>query len=43
MNPNVETIDPEPGQQAAYREISPVAESTYQGFVSIYDQLDVLP
>lgn len=43
MNPIVETIDPEPGQQAAYRELFPVFEATYQALVPIYDQLDELP
>jgi len=43
MNPVAEIIEPDPAQQAAYREIFPVFEATYQALVPIYDQLDALP
>lgn len=43
ITPLVETIDPEPGQQAAHRELFPVFEAAFQALVPIYDQLDAQP
>ncbi|MBL8131592.1 MAG: FGGY-family carbohydrate kinase [Anaerolineae bacterium] len=43
MNPVAEIIDPDPAHQAAYREMFPVFEATYQALVPIYDQLATLP
>ncbi|MBK8019978.1 MAG: xylulokinase [Chloroflexi bacterium] len=43
MNPVAEVIDPQPTQLAAYRDVFPVFESTYQALLPVYDQLAALP